>query len=162
CGGLPAGGACAWPHAAHLQRGVRAAPRDQHGRPGCTAAHRRLSQERMQRSAELRPETGNFAPGGRRDEGGRAGPRARALPIDGEESMQRHRMVAVRCGSLVPLLALTGCDPGILPSLGAVGKGDTTIMIDSLAIMLAIVVPTIAAILAFAWWFRSSNSSAHR
>jgi cytochrome o ubiquinol oxidase subunit 2 len=33
-------------------------------------------------------------------------------------------------------------------------------MIDSLAIMLAIVVPTIAATLAFAWWFRSSNSRA--
>src|SRR5262249_48326991 len=63
--------------------------------------------------------------------------------------------LAVRCGGLLmPLLALTGCDPGILPSQGSVGKGNTTIMIDSLAIMLAIVVPTIAAILAFAWWFR--------
>jgi cytochrome o ubiquinol oxidase subunit 2 len=68
--------------------------------------------------------------------------------------------LALRCSGL---LALTGCDPGILPSQGAVGRGDTTIMIDSLAIMLAIVVPTIAAILAFAWWFRSSNSRAsHR
>jgi len=71
--------------------------------------------------------------------------------------------LAVRCsGLLVPLLALTGCDPGIIPSQGAVGKGNTTIMIDSLAIMLAIVVPTIVAILAFAWWFRSSNSRARR
>ncbi|MGB8305898.1 MAG: cytochrome ubiquinol oxidase subunit II, partial [Pseudolabrys sp.] len=36
-------------------------------------------------------------------------------------------------------------------------------MIDSLAIMLAIVVPTILATLACAWWFRSSNSRArHR
>ena len=51
----------------------------------------------------------------------------------------------------------------ILPSQGVVGKGDTTIMIDLLAIMLAIVVPTIVATLAFAWWFRSSNSKArHR
>src|SRR4029077_5555491 len=33
-------------------------------------------------------------------------------------------------------------------------------MIDSLAIMLAIVIPTIVATLAFAWWFRSSNLSA--
>jgi cytochrome o ubiquinol oxidase subunit II len=61
------------------------------------------------------------------------------------------------------LLALTGCGPGILPSQGVVGKGNTTIMIDSLAIMLAIVVPTIVATLSFAWWFRSSNSRArHR
>ena len=70
---------------------------------------------------------------------------------------------ALRGGGLLALLVLTGCDPGILPSQGAVGRGDTKIMIDSLAIMLAIVVPTIAAILAFAWWFRSSNSRArHR
>ena len=71
--------------------------------------------------------------------------------------------LALRCGGLLALLALTGCGPGILPSQGIVGKGNTTIMIDSLAIMLAIVVPTIVATLAFAWWFRSSNSRArHR
>ena len=34
------------------------------------------------------------------------------------------------------------------------------ILIDSLAIMLAIVVPTIVATLAFAWWFRASNTRA--
>ena len=34
------------------------------------------------------------------------------------------------------------------------------ILIDSLAIMLAIVVPTIAATFAFAWWFRASNARA--
>jgi cytochrome o ubiquinol oxidase subunit 2 len=67
---------------------------------------------------------------------------------------------AVRCGGLLSFLALTGCEPGILPSKGVIGKGDTTILIDSLAIMLAIVVPTIVATLAFAWWFRSSNSNA--
>jgi cytochrome o ubiquinol oxidase subunit II len=70
--------------------------------------------------------------------------------------------LALRCGGLLALLALTGCEPGILPSHGVVGKGDTTIMIDSFAIMLAIVVPTIVATLAFAWWFRSSNSRARR
>jgi cytochrome o ubiquinol oxidase subunit II len=35
-----------------------------------------------------------------------------------------------------------------------------TILIDSLAIMLAIVVPTILATFAFAWWYRSSNTRA--
>jgi len=68
--------------------------------------------------------------------------------------------LALRRGGLLALVALTGCEPGILPSKGFVGKGDTTIMIDSLAIMLAIVIPTIVAILACAWWFRSSNTSA--
>src|SRR5262245_25110351 len=67
---------------------------------------------------------------------------------------------AVRCGGLLSVLALTGCEPGIFPSKGIIGKGDTTILIDSLAIMLAIVVPTIVATLAFAWWFRASNSRA--
>jgi len=66
----------------------------------------------------------------------------------------------MRCGGLLALLALTGCEPGIFPSKGIVGKGNTTILIDSLAIMLAIVIPTIVAAVAFAWWFRSSNSRA--
>jgi len=64
---------------------------------------------------------------------------------------------------MLALLSLTCCEPGILPSQGPVGKGDTQILIDSLAIMLVIVVPTILATLAFGWWFRSSNSKArHR
>ena len=49
-------------------------------------------------------------------------------------------LIALRCGGLLALLVLTGCEPGIFPSQGVVGKGNTTIMIDSLAIMLAIVV----------------------
>ena len=67
-----------------------------------------------------------------------------------------------RTGAVFALLSLTGCEPGILPSQGLVGKGDTQILIDSLAIMLVIVVPTILATLAFAWWFRSSNLNARR
>ena len=43
---------------------------------------------------------------------------------------------------------------------GPVAAADQTILIDSVAIMLAIVVPTIIAILAFAYWFRQSNSRA--
>ena len=70
--------------------------------------------------------------------------------------------LALQCSGLLALLALTGCEPGILPSRGIVGKGNTQIMINSLAIMLVIVVPTIIATLAFAWWFRSSNSRARR
>jgi cytochrome o ubiquinol oxidase subunit 2 len=69
----------------------------------------------------------------------------------------------IRCGAVLAPLFLTGCEPGILPSQGFVGKGDTQILIDSLAIMLVIVVPTILATLAVGWWFRSSNLNArHR
>jgi cytochrome o ubiquinol oxidase subunit II len=43
---------------------------------------------------------------------------------------------------------------------GPVAAADSTILIDSVAIMLAIVVPTIVAILAFAYYFRQSNRKA--
>jgi cytochrome o ubiquinol oxidase subunit 2 len=57
-------------------------------------------------------------------------------------------------------IVLTACQPAVLDPQGSVGIAEKMILIDSLAIMLAIVVPTIAAILAFAWWFRSSNPRA--
>jgi len=54
---------------------------------------------------------------------------------------------------------LTGCSGPLNPQ-GPVGQADRTIMLDALGIMLAIVVPTIIATLAFAWWFRASNTKA--
>ena len=49
----------------------------------------------------------------------------------------------------------------ILDPQGPIGAANKVILIDSVAIMLAIVVPTIVAILAFAFWFRESNTKAH-
>ena len=43
---------------------------------------------------------------------------------------------------------------------GPIGAAEKTILIDSVAIMLAIVLPTIVAIFAFAFWFRASNTKA--
>jgi cytochrome o ubiquinol oxidase subunit 2 len=43
---------------------------------------------------------------------------------------------------------------------GPIGAAEKTILIDSVAIMLAIVVPTIVATFGFAWWFRASNTKA--
>ncbi|GAC1529947.1 MAG: ubiquinol oxidase subunit II [Ramlibacter sp.] len=48
----------------------------------------------------------------------------------------------------------------MLSPRGPVGSADRTILLDSLAIMLAVVVPTIIAAVAFAWWFRASNKRA--
>jgi len=48
----------------------------------------------------------------------------------------------------------------ILDPQGPIAAANKTILIDSVAIMLAIVVPTIVAILAFAYWFRQSNPRA--
>ena len=66
----------------------------------------------------------------------------------------------MRRAALAAPLALTGCDWAVLNPKGFVGISDVTILIDSVAIMLAIVVPTIVATLAFAWWFRASNTRA--
>jgi cytochrome o ubiquinol oxidase subunit II len=54
---------------------------------------------------------------------------------------------------------LSGCG-GVLDPQGPIGAAQKLILIDSLAIMLAIVIPTILATLAFAWWFRASNNRA--
>jgi cytochrome o ubiquinol oxidase subunit 2 len=48
----------------------------------------------------------------------------------------------------------------ILDPQGPIGAADKTILIDSVAIMLAIVLPTVVAIFAFAFWFRASNTKA--
>jgi cytochrome o ubiquinol oxidase subunit II len=48
----------------------------------------------------------------------------------------------------------------ILDPQGPIGAAEKTILIDSIAIMLAIVIPTIIAIFAFAFWFRKSNTRA--
>jgi cytochrome o ubiquinol oxidase subunit 2 len=50
--------------------------------------------------------------------------------------------------------------PTVLSSVGPVGDAERTILLDSLAIMLAIVLPTLAATVTFAWWFREANRRA--
>jgi cytochrome o ubiquinol oxidase subunit 2 len=70
------------------------------------------------------------------------------------------RAFAGRCAVVLAPLVLTGCQGGILDPKGLVGLSDKTILIDSLAIMLAIVIPTIAATFAIAFWFRAGNKKA--
>ena len=48
----------------------------------------------------------------------------------------------------------------LLDPQGPVAAANSTILVDSVLIMLAIVVPTIIAILGFAFWFRASNPKA--
>lgn len=56
-------------------------------------------------------------------------------------------------------LPLAGCG-GVLDPRGPVGAAEKLILLNSLAIMLAVVVPIIVATLGFAWWFRASNTRA--
>jgi cytochrome o ubiquinol oxidase subunit II len=82
---------------------------------------------------------------------------------DSEGPSQRLRSMSARAGRCVVVMVpivLTACQPAVLDPQGFVGLSEKTILIDSLAIMLAIVAPTIAATLAFAWWFRASNTRA--
>src|SRR6516162_10805437 len=58
------------------------------------------------------------------------------------------------------LISLAACHTAILSPVGPVGEGNRIVLFDSVAIMLGIVVPTIVAILAFAFWFRASNTRA--
>src|SRR5271168_4155394 len=53
-----------------------------------------------------------------------------------------------------------GSPMNILDPQGPIAAANKTILIDSIGIMLAIVLPTIAAIFAFAFWFRQSNPRA--
>ena len=57
-------------------------------------------------------------------------------------------------------LLMSGCSRGILDPVGPVGNAERTILINSTAIMLAIIIPTMAATIAFAWWFRRGNAKA--
>jgi cytochrome o ubiquinol oxidase subunit 2 len=61
---------------------------------------------------------------------------------------------------LVCAAALGGCAGGILQPKGPIGAADSKILLDAVGIMAAIVVPTIVALLAIAWWFRASNTRA--
>ena len=84
-------------------------------------------------------------------------------PADGIGPLRRLRSVsarAARCAVFMAPIVLTACQPAVLDPQGVIGQAEKTILINSLAIMLAIVVPTIAATLAFAWWFRASNARA--
>ena len=52
------------------------------------------------------------------------------------------------------------CREGLLDAQGPVGASEISIMIDATLVMMAIVIPTIVATIAFAWWFRASNPRA--
>jgi cytochrome o ubiquinol oxidase subunit 2 len=63
--------------------------------------------------------------------------------------------------ALTTPVLLSGCGGAtVLSPIGPIGAAERTILLDAVAIMLTIVVPTIVATLAFAWWFRAGNTRA--
>ena len=57
-------------------------------------------------------------------------------------------------------LLLAACNRGVLDPAGPVAGAEKQILINSTAIMLAIIIPTMIATIAFAWWFRAGNKKA--
>ena len=67
--------------------------------------------------------------------------------------------LAVACGAA---LLLAACGAPVLTPAGPVAESERQVLFDAMAIMLTLIVPTIIAIMVFAWWFRSSNPRAKR
>jgi cytochrome o ubiquinol oxidase subunit 2 len=59
--------------------------------------------------------------------------------------------------ALIGAATLGGCSEGVLNPRGPIALAERQILFNSLGIMLAIVIPTILAIIGAAYWFRSSN-----
>jgi len=63
-----------------------------------------------------------------------------------------------RTAALLPLFAIAGCShQGVLDAAGPIAAGERTILLNSVVIMLAIVIPTIVATLGFAFWYRADK-----
>ena len=72
----------------------------------------------------------------------------------------RPERLPIAVAGFLSVLLLSGCGLAVLDPRGPIAQADKTILIDSVAIMLAIVVPTILATLGVAWWYRASNGKA--
>jgi cytochrome o ubiquinol oxidase subunit II len=69
----------------------------------------------------------------------------------------RYGLLAV---ALIGAAMLGGCTEGVLDPKGPIAAADRQILLNSLGIMLAIVIPVILATLGVAFWFRASNERA--
>src|SRR6202790_5002490 len=82
---------------------------------------------------------------------------AHAAPSTSARSNMRHGLLAV---VLIGAAIIGGCTERVLDPKGPIAAADRQILLNSLGIMLAIVVPVILAILGVAFWFRASNERA--
>jgi cytochrome o ubiquinol oxidase subunit 2 len=62
--------------------------------------------------------------------------------------------------ALIGIALLTGCTEGILDPKGPIAAAERQILLNATGIMLVIVIPTMLATLAVAYWFRASNTRA--
>lgn len=62
--------------------------------------------------------------------------------------------------SVIIAAAASGCSDGLFDPQGPIAAAELTILGDSLGIMLAIIIPTMAATIGVVWWFRATNRRA--
>src|SRR6201986_5174935 len=82
--------------------------------------------------------------------------RAASLISVRSRSNMRYVLLAVLVGAAL----LGGCTEGVLDPKGPIAAADRQILLNSLGIMLAIVIPVLLATLGVAFWFRASNERA--
>src|SRR5712692_6432796 len=82
---------------------------------------------------------------------------AHSAPSTSARSNMRYGLLAV---VLIGAAILGGCTEGVLDPKGPIAVADRQILLNSLGIMLAIVIPVILATLGVAFWFRASNERA--
>ena len=63
---------------------------------------------------------------------------------------------------IICLLFASGCQESLFSPAGKIAESERIILLDSIAIMLAIVIPAIIVLFIFIWWFRASNLKAKR
>ncbi|WP_131195934.1 ubiquinol oxidase subunit II [Lichenihabitans psoromatis] len=78
----------------------------------------------------------------------------------GRRALRRIRRFAPPAVAIAGAALLSGCSLRLLDPAGPVGASERTLLLNALAVMLCIVIPTIVATLAFAWWFRAGNTKA--
>ena len=86
--------------------------------------------------------------------------RRAAITVPKAAAGRRRIAILARSAVLLPALALASCEGNVLDPAGPIGAAESTMLIDATVIMLAIIVPLMIATIAFAWWYRESNSKA--
>ena len=71
-----------------------------------------------------------------------------------------HGRVIRRAGIAAVSILTAACNRGVLDPVGPIAAQEKQLLINSTAIMLAIIIPTMIATVAFAWWFRAGNRKA--
>src|SRR5262249_18338678 len=86
-----------------------------------------------------------------------------SISRDARSPCRFRRSRRLRWSVISTAILLTSCAPaGVLDPQGPIASAERLLLINSTAIMLVVVIPVIVATLAFAWWYRSSNTRATR